>query len=139
MGGNYFNLPPCRCFIVWDKVQPFESFSQCEFAWTSFKLPAKIFKYDNRYSGKIHPTQKPVELYEWLLSKYAKDGDKVLDTHVGSASSLIACHHTNHNFVGFEIDSNYYQKAKERLDMELSQKRIFDISSQIQVKNRKLF
>ena len=74
-GGNYFYLPPCRCFIVWDKMQPFETFSRCEYAWTSFKKPAKIFTFDNRYAGKIHPTQKPVALYEWLLNRYAKDGD----------------------------------------------------------------
>ena len=125
-GGNYFNLPPCRCFIVWDKMQPFETFSRCEFAWTSFKAPAKIYTQDNRYSGKIHPTQKPVALYEWILSRYAKDGDTILDTHVGSASSLIACHRTRHKFVGFEIDETYYEKAAERLREEQAQISIWD-------------
>ena len=99
----------------------------CEFAWTSFKAPAKIYTQDNRYSGKIHPTQKPIELYEWLLNKYAKPGDKILDTHVGSASSLIACHRTQHKFVGFEIDETYYQKAKKRLETEQAQMTIFDL------------
>lgn len=75
---------------------------------------------------RIHPTQKPVALYEWLLSKYAKVGDIILDTHVGSASSLIACHRTNHKFVGFELDENYYKLSKERLDNEMSQLRLFD-------------
>ena len=125
-GGNYYNLPPCRCFVVWDKLQPFENFSRCEYAWTSFKAPAKIFAFDNRYPGKIHPTQKPVALYEWLLDKYAKPGDIILDTHVGSASSLIACHKMRHNFVGFEIDPEYYSQAKERLDAEMAQMSIYD-------------
>ena len=74
----------------------------------------------------MHPTQKPVALYEWLLSRYAKGGDIILDTHVGSASSLIACHRTNHKFVGFELDEHYYKLSKERLDDEISQLRIFD-------------
>ena len=125
-GGNYFELPPCRCFIVWDKMQPFETFSRCEFAWTSFKSPAKIYTQDNRYAGKIHPTQKPINLYEWLISRYAKDGDLILDTHVGSASSLIACHKTNHRYVGFEIDQEYYNKAKERLLNETAQMTLFE-------------
>lgn len=125
-GGNYFNLPPCRCFIIWDKLQPWENFSRCEFAWTSFKSPAKIFAYDNRKcSRKIHPTQKPIELYVWLLNKYAKKDDIILDTHVGSASSLIACHRTNHKYVGFEIDKYYYDEAKKRLDAEMLKKRLF--------------
>lgn len=117
-GGNYFNLSPCRCFLVWDKLQPFETFSRCEFAWTSFKKPAKIFAYDNRYSGKIHPTQKPVALYVWCLQRYAKEGDKILDTHVGSASSLVACERLNYKYVGFELDEHYYNSAKKRLDTE---------------------
>ena len=70
---------------------------------------------------KIHPTQKPVRLYEWLISKFAKDGDVILDTHVGSGSSLIACHNTNHKYVGFEIDETYYKMAKERIDQETAQ------------------
>ncbi|MGP1459865.1 MAG: site-specific DNA-methyltransferase, partial [Treponema sp.] len=73
-GGNYFDLPPVRGFIVWDKCQPFPNFSACEFAWTSFNIPAKIFKFDNRIAGKIHPTQKPVELYEWILLNFAGGG-----------------------------------------------------------------
>jgi len=75
---------------------------------------------------RIHPTQKPVALYEWILSRYAKDGDIILDTHVGSASSLIACRNTNHKFVGFELDEYYYKLSKERLDRELAQMNLFD-------------
>jgi site-specific DNA-methyltransferase (adenine-specific) len=75
---------------------------------------------------KIHPTQKPVRLYEWILQNYAKDGDVILDTHVGSASSLIACHNTRHKYVGFEIDKIYYDKAKARVEAETAQTNIFD-------------
>lgn len=75
---------------------------------------------------KIHPTQKPVALYEWLLNRFAKPGDIILDTHVGSASSLIACHNTNHNYVGFELDETYYKLAKKRLDAEIAQMNIYD-------------
>lgn len=128
-GGNYFELPPTKCFLIWDKKQPEGiSFASCEFAWTSFNTVAKTFYYspfadkDNR----IHTTQKPVALYEWILTRYAKDGDIILDTHVGSASSLIACHNTNHKFVGFELDEHYYKLSKERLDRELAQMNLFD-------------
>jgi site-specific DNA-methyltransferase (adenine-specific) len=131
-GGNYFELPPTRCFIVWEKLTISEKFSMAmaEYAWTSFNDNAKIFKYapqgrpgDNRF----HPTQKPVALYEWVLSRYAQDNDTILDTHVGSASSLIACRRTNHKYIGFEIDPVYYKKAKDRLDVETAQVNIFDL------------
>lgn len=130
-GGNYFELPPTRCFLIWRKLTISESFSMamCEYAWTSFNDNAKIFEYapqgrpgDNRF----HPTQKPVALYEWILNRYAKEGDTILDTHVGSASSLIACRNTNHKYVGFEIDKDYYRLAKERLEKESAQMNIYD-------------
>ena len=94
-GGNYFDLPPTRGIVVWDKQQPWENFSQVELAWTSFDKPAAIYRYRNgRRDGRerIHPTEKPVDLYAWLLGKYGKEGDLILDTHAGSANSLIACH-----------------------------------------------
>lgn len=119
-GGNYFPLPPTRGIISWDKIQPWENFSQFELAWTSFDKPAAVFRHSNtggaNETQKIHPTQKPVALYEWLLSKYAKPGDKILDTHVGSASSLIACHNMGFEYIGFELDKDYYEKAQERID-----------------------
>ena len=124
-GGNYFDLPPTRCVICWDKCQPWENFSQWEMAWTSFGKPAALFKFDNRTGGKIHPTQKPVALYKWLLARYAKQGDKILDTHVGSASSLIACHDYGFEYIGFEIDPDYYKAAKERLEAVKSQLTMF--------------
>ena len=99
-GANNFTLPETEYFIVWDKQQTVDNFASAEYAWTNCKIPAKVFRYSihkvmsdrKEECGKIHPTQKPVALYEWLLKNYAKPGDKILDTHVGSASSLIACH-----------------------------------------------
>lgn len=128
-GGNYFPLKPTKCFLIWDKKQPENiSFASCEFAWTSFDSVAKTFYYSpmNDNDKRIHTTQKPVALYEWILSRYAKDGDIILDTHVGSASSLIACYNTNHKFVGFELDKYYYELSKKRLDAEMAQMRITD-------------
>ncbi len=129
-GGNYFNLPPTRCIVCWDKCQPWDNFSQWEMAWTSFDKPAAIFRYSNTGGAnaerKIHPTQKPVKLYQWLLSKYAKQGDKIIDTHVGSASSLIAAYQAGYEYVGFEIDTDYFNAAQERLNTEMSQVNVFE-------------
>ncbi len=122
---------------MWDKrcaEKYTNDFADCELAWCS-KGVARVFRY--LYNGMIqenmknkedrfHPTQKPIALYEWIINHYAKEGDIILDTHVGSASSLIACHNTNHKFVGFELDPIYYKKAKERLDAEMAQTNIFD-------------
>jgi site-specific DNA-methyltransferase (adenine-specific) len=125
-GGNYFPLPTNRCFVIWDKVQPWETFSMCEYAWTSFTSPAKLFKFDNRTSGKIHPTQKPVALYEWLLTHYAKQGDKILDTHLGSGSSRIAAYNLGFDFVGCEIDEDYFKAQEERFAAHTAQTSLFD-------------
>lgn len=137
-GGNYYatDLPDSQCWIVWDKEKPEGvSFADVELAWTSFNLASRIFHFawngmiqrDMKHKEyKIHPTQKPVALYAWLLTKYAKPGDLILDTHVGSASSLIACHRTQHKYVGFEIDPTYYELAKKRLDAEMAQMTIYD-------------
>ena len=129
-GGNYFKLPPTRCFLIWDKQLPEGfSFASCEFAWTSYDLSAKTFyKRPQGQDGgnRIHPTQKPVALYKWLLTNYAKPGDLILDTHVGSASSLIACHDLGFSAVGFEIDEEYYRISLERLQKHQRQIR-FDL------------
>ena len=117
-GGNYFPLPPSRCIIVWDKVQPWENFSQVEIAWTSFDSPAQLFRFDNRTGDKIHPTQKPVELYSWLLRKYGSGGGRILDTHMGSQSSRIAAYMLGFDYVGCEIDEEYFRKGCERFDRE---------------------
>ena len=116
-GGNYFPLPPTRCFVCWDKQQPWENFSQCEFAWTSYDLPAKMFRFDNRTKDKIHPTQKPVELYAYLLGTFAIGG-KILDTHLGSGSSRISAYKMGYDFVGCEINEEYFRLADERFRRE---------------------
>lgn len=125
-GGNYFNLPPTRCFVVWNKMQPWENFSQVEYAWTSFDHPAKYFEFDNRYGNKIHPTQKPVKLYKFLLKQFAKPEFKIIDTHLGSASSAIACYDFNvSEFIGCEADKLMFDKAMERYKVHTSQLKIF--------------
>ena len=124
-GGNYFPLPPSRCILCWDKCQPWENFSQIELAWTSFDYPAQIFKFDNRTGDKIHPTQKPVKLYKWLLQKYAKEGDKILDTHFGSLSIGIACHDLHFELTASELDKEYYELGKNRLMWHQKQLNLF--------------
>lgn len=114
-GGNYFDLPPCRCFVCWDKCQPWENFSQVEMAWTSFDKPAKRFKYDNRRGGKSHPTQKPIELYAYLLNTFANKGAKIFDSHFGSLSIGIACYELGFELDACEIDREYYDNALKRL------------------------
>ena len=115
-------MPPYRCIIVWDKCQPFKNFSAVEIAWTSFNKPASIYKFDNRTGNKIHPTQKPVALYRWLLENYAKATDKIIDTHLGSGSSAIAYHYFGtEEFVGIEIDTEYYNNAVNRIKKETMQ------------------
>ncbi len=127
-GMNNYQLPPTQHFIVWDKKQPDGvTFAQAELAWTSFIGTSKIWQMSsNGQKNRIHPTQKPIALYKWLLSNYAKPGDKILDTHVGSASSLIACHQMGFDYWGFEIDPDYYQAATERLNKAKAQVDIFD-------------
>ena len=126
-GGNYFVLPATRCYVIWDKKQPEGlSFAMSEFAWTSFDRSAKTFyRSPMQDKNRFHPTQKPVALYEWLLNNYAKQGDKILDTHVGSASSLIACHNLGFDYVGFELDTDYYNQATKRLERHKSQLNLF--------------
>jgi site-specific DNA-methyltransferase (adenine-specific) len=125
-GGNYFNLPPTRCFIVWDKIISEDfSLAMAELAWTSFDKLAKIYKLQVPKNGKIHPTQKPVKLYDWLLHNYAKPNDLILDTHLGSGSSRIAAYKGGFNFVGFEIDKEYYEKQEKRFNDFKSQLRLF--------------
>lgn len=127
-GGNYYDLPPTQNYIVWNKLQPMDfSLAMCELAWCSIQKPIKMFTYSVlTEKNKIHPTQKPVKLYEWLLTRYAVKGDKILDTHVGSASSLIACHNLGFDYVGFELDKDYYHMASERLETVKAQSTIFD-------------
>lgn len=122
-------LPPTTEFIFWYKHQPAETYSDGELAWTSFTKTAKCFDY--AYFGnigadtyRIHPTQKPVALYQWILSKYAKQGDKILDTHLGSGSSRIACYNGGYDFWGYEIDKEYFEKQEQRFENHTSQLRM---------------
>lgn len=129
-GGNYFNLPPSRGVGCWDKQQPWDNFSQWEMIWTSYDCPAFMIRHSNTGGAnkekKIHPTQKPVPVYIELLKKFAKPGYKILDTHVGSASSLIACYKLGYDFLGFEKEKYIYELANERLENHKKQVRIVD-------------
>ena len=131
-GGNFYKNEPTKCWVIWDKIQR-DNRADGEMAWTSFDRPLKIFRYSradayiNDCDIKIHPTQKPVALYKWLLKNYAKPGDKILDTHVGSASSLIACYDMGFNAVGFEIDPDYYAASKKRLESFMAQIRLDEV------------
>lgn len=123
-------MPPTRCFLIWRKLTISESFSMAmaEYAWTSFTGNAKVFEcapQGNVKEERFHPTQKPLKLYEWIADKYTKPGMKILDTHVGSASSLIAYHRAGLEYWGFEIDPVYYEKASERLEKEKAQQNLF--------------
>ena len=138
-GANHFisKIPyDSSCWIVWDKRNDANDFADCELAYTSFKSAVRVFRF--KWNGmlqedmkhkeiRLHPNQKPVALYDWILSKYAKRGDKILDTHVGSASSLIACYKNGFDYVGFERDPYYYELANKRLEEYKSQITLFDI------------
>lgn len=128
-GGNYFSLGYCRGYIIWDKDQPVDNFADSEFAWTSFSRVAKTFRYpiikQNFQTVKIHPTQKPVKLYEWLLTNYAKPGDKILDTHLGSQSSRIAADKLGFDFWGWELDKDYFEAGNKRFNDYKKQLKLF--------------
>ena len=136
-GANHFieNIQNANssCWIFWDKKNGNTDFADGELAWASFKTAVRKFEWlwngfqKQQPEHRIHPTQKPVALYEWLLNKYANKGDKILDTHVGSASSLIACHKLGFSFVGFELDLDYYKQASERLDSYQRQTNLLDL------------
>lgn len=128
-GGNYMTdyLYPSSCWLLWDKGFSQDiTFSQFEMAWTSLKITTKKFNYNAaKNNNRIHPTQKPVKLYEWILTKYAKPTDLILDTHVGSASSFIACENTGNKYVGCELDKDYYEASLKRLEDHCKQQKLF--------------
>lgn len=127
-GGNYFSLGPTRCFLIWDKQQPEEvSFASCEYAWTNFDESAKTFylRPQNADNIRIHPTQKPVALYKWLLQNYAQPGQRILDTHLGSGSHAIACHQAGYHLTACEKDGDYVTAAIERFKRETAQMDMF--------------
>ena len=125
-GGNYFNLPPTQCILAWDKVQRIDQ-SDFELAWTSFTKATRIFTFSRsnlqgfRNPNRFHPTEKPIDLYAWLLKNYAKQGDRILDTHLGSGSSAIAADIMGFDFVGYEIDKDYYEAALDRFNRHKQQ------------------
>jgi len=128
-GGNYFldNLGKTDGFVVWDKMNGTNPMADAELAWQNIKSTTRMFRW-HHFSGertnKIHPTQKPVKLYEWLLMNYAKDGDRILDTHLGSGSIAIACDNLGFDLVGCELDTDYFEAAQKRLQQHQSQLRI---------------
>ena len=144
-GGNYFALPISRGWVFWDKdVHPGLSFSSGDLAWTSFECVLK--KADVEYSGfrgsdstKIHPTQKPVALYKWLLTNYAKPGDKILDTHLGSGSSRIAAWDMGFDFWGYELDKDYFEAMEKRFKAHTAKPVLFEPGQMYQFEQAKLF
>ena len=136
-GGNYFTnkIPVSKCWIVWNKINNTENksvFADAELLWTSFKKVVKMYTLrtmgfisDTKDNKRIHPTQKPTELYEWLLMNYAKEGDKILDTHLGSGSIAIACHNLGFDLTACELDKDYYKAATKRLKEHTQQLRMF--------------
>lgn len=137
-GGNYFQLPPSKGFIVWDKRvddSMSNDFADCELAWLSEGLGvARVFRFcwNGMIQGdmknkeeRFHPTQKPVALYKWILNRYAKPGDKILDTHLGSGSSRIAAYDLGFDFAGYEIDKEYFDKQEERFAKHTAQLDLF--------------
>lgn len=137
-GGNYFSLPPSRNFIVWRKLTISEGFSMAmaEYAWTNIPGNAKTFECAPQGTvndTRFHPTQKPVALYKWLLSRYAKPGDKILDTHGGSGSSVIACMDSGHEITWIENDEDYFNAALERIEIAYRQPRLFDEPKKVPV------
>ena len=129
-GANNFVMPTSEYFCIWNKKQTVDNFSTVEYAWVSMglKKPAKMFDYSihkHNHTDKIHPTQKPVKLYEWLLMNYAKEGDKILDTHLGSGSIAIACHNLGYDLTACELDTDYYEKAMKRISDHKKQIRMF--------------
>ena len=135
-GGNYFldYLNNTSCMIVWDKVNGTNYYADCELAWTSFKTSVRKFEW--RWHGflqqnmankqdRIHPTEKPIALYEWILINYAEEGSKILDTHLGSGSIAIACHNLNYDLTACELDTEYFDAAMKRLKQHQQQLTMF--------------
>jgi site-specific DNA-methyltransferase (adenine-specific) len=126
-GGNYFDLPASQGFFIWDKKQPHNfSLAMCEYAWSSIQKPAKMWSLSVlKERGKIHPTQKPVELYEWQLDNNAKEGNKILDTHLGSGSIAIACHNRGFELTACELDKEYFDNFVKRFKSVTAQQTLF--------------
>ena len=129
-GANNFEMPPSEYFCIWNKKQTVDNFATAEYAWVSMglKKPAKMFDYGihkHNHTNKIHPTEKPIKLYEWLLMNYAKENDKILDTHLGSGSIAIACHNLMYDLTACELDKEYYEAAMKRIEKHKQQLTMF--------------
>jgi len=142
-GVNYFELPPYRCAIVWDKMQPCDNFADVEIAWTSFDRVACIYRNRNhgifRDSKTIHPTQKPINLYKWILEKFAKPGDRILDTHGGSMSIAIACYDLGFDLDLTELDKDYYDAGVARFERHRAQGQLFHAPATQLPEQQKMF
>jgi site-specific DNA-methyltransferase (adenine-specific) len=140
-GGNYFPLKPSRCFVIWDKAEGMydRDFSECELAWVSMNKPTRLFKKNPVQIDRIHPCQKPVDLYIWQLEKFAKPGDKILDTHLGSQSSRIAARIMGFDFWGCEIDPKYFADGCKRFEKESAQEILFQNPQQEKAEQQNLF
>ncbi len=132
-GGNYFFdfLPSTQCVVIWNKPERDFSLADAEIAWTSFSRSIRCFDHPRleRLQKRIHSTQKPVALYKWLLKNYAKPGDKILDTHLGSQSSRIAAWDLGFDFVGYELDEDYFREGNERFERHRAQPTLFEAVS----------
>lgn len=137
-GGNYYTdfLPPSSCWVVWDKENGETDFADCELAWCSKKSAVRIvrYKWQGMLQGnmknkeeRIHPTQKPLPIIEWILNKYTKEGDLILDPFIGSGTTAVACHKLKRKYIGFELDEEYFNLASKRIEEAKSQISIFDL------------
>jgi site-specific DNA-methyltransferase (adenine-specific) len=127
-GGNYMTefLTPSPCWLLWDKGFSEEvTFAQFELAWTSFNSSSKKFDKTPNQLNRIHPTQKPISLYKWILKRYAKEGNKIIDTHLGSGSSRIAAYDLGFEFTGFELDKDYFEASEKRFKQHIAQLTLF--------------
>jgi len=136
-GANHFisKIPfDSSCWVVWDKINGATDFADCELAWASFKTAVRKFSFQwqgmlqgdmKNKESRIHPTQKPVKLYKWLLENYANPGDKILDTHLGSGSIAIACHYLDFDLTGCELDKDYFEAMQKRIKQETAQMSMF--------------
>lgn len=127
-GANNFVLPPSEYFLIWNKMQTVDNFASAEYAWTNCRMPAKVFNYSihkHNHTDKYHPTQKPVSLYQFILNTYAKQGQKILDTHLGSGSSRIAAYDLGFDFYGCELDKDYFDVQEKRFAKHIAQVQLF--------------
>lgn len=120
-GGNYFNLPPTRCIIAWDKTNYLHTLSDWEYIWTSFDSPAKMYRRRSLDLNRKHPTQKPVALMKWIIDKYTTPDAIILDPFSGSGTTGVACIETGRNFLGFEIDPRWCDLANKRIEAAKAQ------------------